>query len=257
MNKTYYGVLGVDNNASPEELKKAYRTLSMKYHPDRNPNDPEAEDAFKKVNEAYSVLSNPNKRQQYDNPMDPFMEMMQGWGGMAGRQQRPDPNAPRRGSDIKYIAGVPLYKTILGGKHTIKFGFQDPCGECNGSGASELRTCASCNGSGVFASMQNRGNIRVMSSAPCPKCHGRGQEAVKKCEHCDGSGFKVVNKEFTFDVPIGIPDGQIIPFANEGCSGINGGPPGALVIRLQIIMPDVNKMTDKQKEMLKGLPYGV
>jgi len=256
LSNDYYDTLGVAKNATQEELKKSYRALSMKYHPDRNPDDAEAEERFKKINAAYSVLSDPEKRQQYDNRDNPFMNMMHGWGDMMGRPRRPDPNAPRRGNDLRYIAGVPLYKTVLGGDHTIKFSYQDPCEKCNGIGASETRICSECNGSGMKSMVQNQGNMRIMSSSPCPKCQGSGRESIKKCEQCDGSGFKTLDKEFTFKIPIGIPDGHVLSFANEGCSGVNGGPPGALLVRVGIIMPNAQRMSEEQKEMLKNLPYG-
>ena len=254
--------MGVERTATAVEIKKAYRRLSMKYHPDKNPGDSEAEEMFKKISEAYSVLSDPQKRHAYDNPSRNLFESVFGTGfpfGGPQRPTRPDPNAPKRGRDLKFITRVPLYKVLLGGKHTITFEYMDACDACSGSGASETQTCSLCHGSGMMSRTEQHAGVRVMSTSPCPKCRGTGQEVLNTCTQCGGSGNKRREKEFTFDIPEGLDNssnGHVVSFANEGGAGINGGPPGALIIRIMIEMPNVKKMTEEQKEALKNFPYG-
>jgi len=253
----YYELLGVERTATAVEIKKAYRKLSMKYHPDRNPDNPEAEEMFKKVSEAYSVLSDPEKKAHYDSPPNMFETMFGSgfpFGGM--RRERPDPNGPRRGRDLKFIARVPLYKVLFGGSHTIRFDYMDACKSCGGTGASKLQTCTLCQGKGMMSRMEQHGDMRVMSTVPCPKCHGTGQEALERCLECGGSGNTRLNKEFTFDIPVNLPNGNVVTFSGEGGVGINGGPPGALVIRIHVQMPDADKMTKEQREALENFPYG-
>jgi len=253
----YYELLGVERTATMVEIEKAYRKMSMKYHPDHNPGDTEAEEMFKKVNEAYSILSDPQKRHAYDNPRRNILEEVFGTGFPFGGNPSgpPDPNGPRRGRDLKFIARIPLYKALMGGSHTITFDYMDACDECGGKGATETQTCSLCRGSGMMTRAEQRGAMRVMSTSPCPKCHGSGQEPLNTCSACNGSGNMRKSKEFTFDIPAGIQDGQTASFAGEGGKGINGGPPGALIVRILVQMPNIQQMTKEQKEALKNFPY--
>ena len=202
--KDYYTILGVDRKVSDEELKKAYRKLSMKYHPDKNPDDKKAEEKFKEVNEAYSTLSNPEKRREYDNPnpfagRDPFSNPFSGFGMNFGRPQRPDPNRPADGKFIGIEAEIPLNLFVFGGELRIHIPYNESCGDCNGKGFLKGETCDVCKGSGYMQHVEKRAGFQSMTSGPCRRCNGLGIKATDPCGKCGGTGnIHVSDKEFVY-----------------------------------------------------------
>jgi molecular chaperone DnaJ len=244
--RDYYEVLGVEKNASEDEIKKKYRALAMKYHPDRwaNGSDEEKADAekkFKEIAEAYEVLSDPQKRQMYDNggfefdgsSFDPF-EMFRNMGGMddffsgmfGGRSR----NRVNRGSNIKAQLVITLEDAYKGGKHDVAVTREKSCVHCNGTGSADGKSsvCTHCNGTGMMTKMMQKGpGAFQMSQTVCPHCNGSGKNITVPCSKCKGSGFEKETTIETINVPAGIANGMIINIpsmgnAPQGGDGING-----------------------------------
>ena len=253
MNKDYYKTLGVERDASAGDIKKAYRNLSKKHHPDHGGD----EEKFKEINEAYSILSNPERREQYDNP-DPFAGMFDGFGFPGfrpgfGQSPRRDPNAPKRGRHIQMEHEAPLHLFIIGGELRVSFNFNDVCKECGGKGAQEFNKCTVCNGTGVMTQVRQGRGIHVKSTGPCQACGGRGGTPKEPCPACKGRGDIHVEREVVLPVPPGLRDGQPIGAAGQGGSGINGGPPGDLIVKMRMKYPKPDELTDEQKELLEEI----
>jgi molecular chaperone DnaJ len=248
--KDYYKILGVDKGASTEEIRKAFRSLSKKHHPDHGGD----EDKFKEINEAHLVLSDPQKREDYDNPMRHVSGNGFPFGDIFGmRRSRPDPNAPRRGRHIQLEYDAPLHIFILGGDVKVSLTFDDVCVECGGKGAPETDSCNNCGGSGMVTSTQSGQGVHIQSSGPCPACHGKGQIPKGKCDICHGLGSVKAEKEVILPIKSGTRDGQVVGAAGEGVHGVNGGPPGDLIVKLRMTLPKSSDLTDEQKEVLKEL----
>lgn len=240
----YYDVLGVTREAAPEQIKKAYRRLAHKHHPDRNPSDPEAETRFKQAAEAYEVLSDPAKRHRYDQHghagmgsvgvhdyshmrvddiFSMFNDIFGGAFGGRGRQQA------RRGADLQTNVELTLEEVSSGAERSIQFTRQDLCKKCGGSGAaagSQRQTCQTCGG---YGQVEQGGGIlfgRVITA--CPNCQGRGSVVVKPCGMCRGSGRTRVKREVTIQIPAGIHDRQSVVARNEGEPGEDGSARGDL-----------------------------
>jgi len=252
LNRDYYEILGVDKGAEQDDIKKAYRELSKEHHPDKG-GDAER---FKEISEAYSTLSSPEKRRDYDNPM---RQMPGGFpfgnpfGGGRSPFRTPDVNAPRRGRNIVLEHELPLHYFIFGGKFKANFSFRDACPDCSGTGAEEKETCSNCGGQGqVMESKQGQG-VFIQSSRACPACMGRGFTAKKKCESCGGASSREVDKDITLEVPPNIREGMVVGATGEGHIGLNGGPNGDLAIKLYIKLPRAEDLTEEQREMLEGL----
>lgn len=249
-NRDFYETLGVDRNASDDEIKRAYRQKAMRYHPDRNPGDDEAEDRFKEVQQAYEVLSDPNKRSAYDRfghaGVDPNAAGGMGAGGfadafgdifgeifgagMGGRRGGPQ---VYRGADLRYGLEITLEQAAKGFQTEIRVPTWDPCTVCDGSGAkpgTRPQTCRTCDGNGAVRMQQ--GFFSVQQT--CPTCHGSGQEVVDPCTSCQGAGKIRENKTLEVNIPAGIDDGMRIRLAGKGEPGVNGGPPGDLYVEIQI-----------------------
>ena len=258
MAKDLYNILGVDKNASQEDIKKAYRKLSLKYHPDRNPGDKEAEEKFKEINLANATLSDPQKRADYDNPMsgfDPFSFFENGFGmRRAPRRHKPNPNAPKKGATVSITVDVPLSHFILLEDLIVKVNFIDICVDCKGTGASESELCTECGGSGTVMHTQQGQGIFIQTSKTCPSCGGRGRVAITTCDSCDGSGRKEIkDKELKIKFVPGLRDGSKIKLGEAGGQGLNGGPSGDVIVTLRMVIPKKEDLTEEQIEVLETL----
>ena len=250
--KDFYEALGVGRNADDAEIKKAYRKLAMKHHPDRNQDNPNAEEKFKEIKEAYEMLSDPEKRAAYDQyghaGVDPNMGGGGGFGGghpfgdafgdvfgdiFGGRgQQRGGPQV-YKGSDLRYTMEVDLEDAAHGKVTQIRVPSWDNCNTCEGTGAekgSTPETCPTCDGHGQVRMSQ--GFFSVQQT--CPKCHGTGKYNPKPCKTCHGEGKTKTNKTLEVNIPAGIEDGMRIRNSGKGEPGINGGPAGDLFVEVHI-----------------------
>ncbi|MBS3679533.1 molecular chaperone DnaJ [Ornithinibacillus massiliensis] len=251
--RDYYEVLGIDKSASKEEIKKAYRKLARKYHPDVN-KEPDAADKFKEVKEAYETLSNDQKRAQYDQFGHAGMNGGQGFGGFGGSQdfggfgdifdmffggggRRRDPNAPQQGADLQYTMILDFEEAIFGKEADITIPKDEQCATCHGSGAkpgTKPETCSHCHGSGQLNTEQNTPFGRVVNRRVCHYCDGSGKVIKEKCTTCTGKGTVKKNKKIHITIPAGIDDGQQIRVAGKGEPGKNGGPSGDLYVVIQV-----------------------
>ncbi len=252
--RDFYETLGVAKNASDDDLKKAYRKLAMKYHPDRNPDSKEAEEKFKQGKEAYEILSDENKRTAYDRyghaGVDPNAAGMGGAGGAGfgdafgdifgeifggARQRGGSGGGPQvyRGADLKYSMEITLEQAAAGFETEIRVPSWENCEICKGSGAkpgTSPKTCRTCGGSGAVRMQQ--GFFSVQQT--CPTCHGSGKEITDPCVSCDGVGRTRRNKTLQVKIPAGIDDGMRIRSSGNGEPGINGGPSGDLFVEIHI-----------------------
>ncbi len=259
--RDYYEVLGVDKSASAEELKKAYRKLALKYHPDRNPGDKEAEEKFKEVGEAYEILSDPDKKSRYDQfgfaGVDPNFGAGQGGGagfggfgdifsdifgggfggGFGGFGGSTRSNAPRQGENVSANLEITFEEAAFGCEKDVTVGRVETCAACKGSGAKEgtqAETCSRCHGRGTVQTVQNFMGMQMQSSSPCPACGGKGKIIKEPCGTCRGRGKVRVNKKIHVKIPGGIDDGQAVRVRGEGSAGSNGGPCGDALIGVRV-----------------------
>ena len=257
--RDYYEVLGVDKSADENTIKKAYRTLAKKYHPDMNPGDKEAEAKFKEVNEAYDVLSDPDKKAKYDQyghaAFDPSSGMggggFGGFGGFGdfgfdindifssffGGSSSSRRNGPIRGESVNVRMTLTFEEAFFGCKKEVKYRKAQKCSECGGSGAEKgtsPKTCTACGGSGQVR-VQTRTPFGIMqSSKTCETCRGTGKIIEKKCPKCSGNGIEVISKTLEVNIPAGIDDGQSIALRGQGNDGLNGGSAGDLNIIISV-----------------------
>jgi len=253
--RDYYEVLGVDKGADDAAIKKAYRVLAKKYHPDMNPGDEEAEKKFKEASEAYAILSDPEKRRQYDqfghaafdgaggaggfdfNGMD-FGDIFGDlFGGMFGGGSRRANNGPMKGQNVRTSVRITFEEACFGCTKEIELVLKDECETCHGTGAkpgSTKETCSKCGGKGqvVFTSQSFFGTVRNVQT--CPDCNGSGKIIKEKCPDCYGSGYVSNKKTIAVDIPAGIDNGQSIRMRDKGEPGINGGPRGDLLVEVLV-----------------------
>lgn len=249
VSKDYYKLLGVEKDAGQGDIKKAFRKLSMQYHPDKNPNNPFAEDKFKEINEAYSVLSDPQKRARYDNPnpMGNLGDLFGGMGGFNMRRRKPDPNRPIHGKDLKFVVDVPLSKFIFGGQETFRPTYKDACPDCSGKGYKSAKECPNCDGSGLITEHREMNGMHMMNQTTCQACRGRGEVPIDVCDGCSGSGNVNVSRDITVSIAPGSRDGKVVGFGGEGGVGLNGGPKGNLHIKLRMEMPSADSFSEEEK----------
>lgn len=267
--RDYYEVLGVDKNASDEELKKAYRKLAKKYHPDANPdNKKEAEAKFKEVNEAYENLSDPQKRRMYDQfghngpqgfgggpggggyysystsgfdgfDMGDLGDIFSSFfgGGFNGRSSSRQNNGPTKGADLRYNMEITFEESFLGTEKEITINRDDTCDTCNGTGAkpgSKVETCSMCGGSGQIKQVQTTILGQMQTTRTCPTCHGEGKVIKEPCESCRGKGTIRKQARIKVKIPAGIDENQTVVLRGEGAPGTKGGPKGDLYITVHV-----------------------
>lgn len=265
--RDYYEVLGVDKKATDAEIKSAYRKKAKKYHPDLNPGDTEAEQKFKEINEAYEVLSDPEKKQRYDAyghaGVDPNYGAGGGFGGFSGGfggagvdlndifesffggaggfggggGRRNDPNAPRRGGDIHVGITISFMEAALGCTKTVSYTRQETCPDCGGSGAKKgtgVQTCPDCGGSGYITQQQRTPFGVIQNRRVCPHCGGKGKIVSDPCQRCKGSGRVQVTVKKEVNIPAGIDDEQSLALRGQGDAGINGGAAGDAIIVITV-----------------------
>ena len=257
----YYKILGVSKDASEDDIKKAYRKLAMKYHPDHTNGDKDAEEKFKKVSAAYEILSNKEKRHGYDNPQRDFLKDFFG-GGMGGftghpfQQRRPSVNRediPKKGMDVRQEILANISDFILGGKVDVTIDYVDWCDECNGNGGKGFLKCKECNGIGMKTVTSRRGNHTISSGTTCGACRGRGFTYERSCEKCNGGGVIHNKKNIAVDVPIGLRDGMGIRLAGAAGSGTNGAPNGDVIVKVSMRYPIASELTEEQISLLRGI----
>ncbi|MDH3345662.1 MAG: molecular chaperone DnaJ [Kiritimatiellaceae bacterium] len=276
--KDYYELLGLSKGASADEIKKAYRKMAVKYHPDKNPGDKAAEEHFKEVSEAYEVLSDTTKRQQYDQfghaafgagrggggggfggfgggidleeALRTFMGASGGGGGSifdnffgGGGGRSSNPNAPQQGSDLRFDLDIDFEEAVLGSKREIRINVNETCDACKGSGAesgSGKKTCSSCKGQGQVIS----GGGFVQFRQTCPTCHGAGEVIEKPCSKCRGQGLVRNKRTIDVKIPAAVETGSRLRVAGKGEGGRRGGPAGDLYIVLHVREHEFFKRND-------------
>jgi molecular chaperone DnaJ len=237
--RDYYEILGVDKKATKEEIKKAYRKKAIKLHPDKNPDDKEAEEAFKECAEAYEILSDDEKRSRYDrfghqpmgggfSYMDPFEMFRKHFEGGFGERSKP---RQHKGQDCRVNMKFTLEELFKGTKRTIEYTRNDKCEKCDGSGGSGKKICPTCGGSGRVIEVQQLGNMVMQQTRPCMDCNGTGEVITKPCKACDGSGLKNIKEVVEIEIPAGSYEGMIIMVGGKG-HAIKDGITGDLQIRI-------------------------
>ncbi len=267
--RDYYEVLGIERGADDATIKKAYRKLAKQYHPDMNPGDKEAEKRFKEASEAYAVLSDPDKKRQYDQFGHAAFEGSGGAGGFGGfdfsgdmgdifgdifgdlfgtgTRRSSSGNGPMKGSNIRTRVRITFTEAVFGVDKEIELLLKDTCSKCHGTGArpgTSPQTCSKCGGKGqvVFTQQSFFGTVRNVQT--CPDCHGTGKVVKEKCPQCSGSGYVDNNKKISISIPAGIDNGQSIRIREKGEPGINGGPRGDLLVEVEVMRHPIFQRQD-------------
>ena len=275
--KDFYDVLGVNRDASDDDIKKAYRKLAMKYHPDRNPDSKDAEEKFKEAKEAYEILSDAQKRAAYDQYGHAGVDPQAGFGGAGGQQGfggfgdafadifgdifgggaraggGGGRNAVYRGSDLRYNLEITLEEAARGCEKQIRIPTMEECSHCHGSGAkpgTEPKTCPTCGGAGQVRMQQGFFSIQQT----CPTCHGSGKQITDPCNVCHGAGRVKSQKTLNVKIPAGVDDGDRIRLSGEGEPGTNGGPAGDLYVELEVRPHEVFRRDGDNLEMVLRIP---
>ena len=256
--RDYYEVLGVDKSASADDIKKAYRKMAMKYHPDRNPGDKAAEEKFKEVGEAYEVLSDADKRSRYDQfgfaGVDPNFNAGAGAGGFGGfgdfggfadifgdffgggGSRGTTQNAPRRGENVMARLELTFEESAFGCEKEVSAPRIENCAACGGSGSADgqVETCSRCHGSGQERVVQSFMGMQMQSTTTCPSCNGKGKTIKTPCNTCKGKGKVRRTNRVKVKIPAGVDAGQSVRVRGEGGVGSNGGPNGDLLVEIYI-----------------------
>ncbi len=246
--RDYYEILGINRDATDEEIKKAYRKLAMKHHPDRNPDNPKSEELFKEAKQAYEILSDTQKRAAYDQYGHAGVDQQAGMGGGAqgfgdafsdifgdifGGGRGSGRSNVYRGADLRYNLEISLEDAARGSETRIRIPTMEECGSCHGSGAkkgTEPATCPTCGGHGQVRMQQGFFSIQQT----CPKCQGTGRFIADPCATCHGAGRGKQHKTLSVKIPSGIDEGDRIRLSGEGEHGVNGGPPGDLYVQIHL-----------------------
>jgi molecular chaperone DnaJ len=256
-NKDYYEVLGLQKGASDDEIKKAFRKLAIKYHPDKNQGNAEAEIKFKEINEAYQVLSDPEKKARYDqfgtadfdgsgfgaggfggfdfSDMGGFGDIFESFFGGGGSSRRR--NGPVKGADIEYSLNLTFEEAIFGVEKEITINRSENCEDCRGTGAkagTSPKTCPVCNGSGQVRVQRQTPLGSFVSTSTCDKCGGKGSIVETPCSTCAGRGKVRKSRKINVKIPAGVDTGNVMPLRGQGEHGSNDGPPGDLYIRINV-----------------------
>lgn len=257
--RDYYEVLGISKGASDDEIKKAYKKMARKYHPDLNPGDKEAEEKFKEVNEAYEVLSDPNKKARYDQYGHAGVDPNFGAGGAGfdgsfdfgdlgdifgsffgggfGGGRRTNPNAPQRGESIRMSLAISFEEAAFGCEKEVSVDRMEQCGTCHGSGCAPGTTpeiCPDCHGTGQVQVRRQTPMGVFATSSPCSRCGGKGKIIHQPCKDCHGTGAVRQRRTIQASIPAGIDNGQTISIRGQGHAGVNGGPAGDLLITITV-----------------------
>ncbi|QGZ90070.1 molecular chaperone DnaJ [Microcystis aeruginosa] len=252
----YYEILGVSRDAGKEDIKRAYRRLARKYHPDVN-KEPGAEEHFKEINRAYEILSEPETRNRYDRFgeagvsggaagfdadnmggfADIFETIFSGFGGMGGQATARRRTGPTRGEDLRLDFRLKFREAVFGGEKEIRIRHLETCQTCKGSGArpgTSSRTCTTCNGAGQVRRATRTPFGTFAQVSVCPTCDGAGEVIEEKCDVCGGSGRRQETKKLKITIPAGVDNGMKLRVAREGDAGLKGGPPGDLFVYLTV-----------------------
>ena len=255
--RDYYEVLGISRSATEQEIKKAYRKKAMEYHPDRNPDNKEAEEKFKEVNEAYEVLSDAEKRKTYDqfghaefDPRSGFSGGFDGadfsdlgdifgsvFGDMFGGGMRQRRNGPKRGADLRYTVNVTFEEAAFGTDKEVTIRREEECDVCHGTGAkpgTHSKTCPTCHGSGQVSQQVKTPFGVMMQTVTCSSCHGEGEIIEERCSKCGGRKTIPGKKTVSVKVPAGIEDGTMLRMSGQGQPGEKGGPRGDLLVQIRV-----------------------
>lgn len=268
--RDFYDVLGVSKGADEKEIKKAFKGLARKYHPDVSKEE-NAEEKFKEIQEAYAVLSDAQKRSQYDqfghaafeqggpgaggfggaqgfDFGDIFSEIFGGGGGFGGfGGQAQNPNAPRRGRDVETTVVLTFKEAAFGTKKDIKINIEKQCESCNGQGSDnpdDVKTCSTCHGQGKIQRTQRTMLGNMVSESICPTCNGKGKEIKNPCKNCNGTGRAHYDKEFTVTFEAGVLNGAYMRIKGRGEGGINGGPDGDLFLNIRVQADEFFKQSE-------------
>ena len=256
--KNYYEILGVDREAGQEDIKSAYRQAALQYHPDRNPDNPAAEEKFKEISEAYSVLSDADKKQNYDatgsaegSPFnfqttgDPF-DIMSRMGGVNLGFQQP---RPMKGQSIQQTVTIPLKDALFGTEIPMSYSVTSACETCKGEGATDFETCDVWRSQGGVTRRQ--GNMIMLQT--CGKCGGQGKKPKTPCNPCGGRGLQGQNKKMKVVIPKDTAHGTVLRLTGQGGRGFRGGPSGDVLIQVGVRYPDINSFSEEERGQLEQL----
>ncbi len=273
--KDYYETLGIEKDASEEEIKRAFKKAALKYHPDRNPDNKEAEEKFKEMNEAYQVLSDSEKRSRYDqfgtaDPSGAGFDSgfdFSGFGGFGdifgdifgGGFSSRNQNGPRKGADLEYNLSLSFEEAVFGVEKEISSTRSEKCEDCGGSGAktgTSPKTCDKCGGNGQIKVQRNTAFGSFASMSTCDKCGGKGQIISDPCKTCHGSGKERKNRKIKINVPGGVDTGNVMPLRGQGELGEKGGPPGDLYINIRVAPHKIFKRNGNDIHIESHISFG-